>query len=44
MTKAEFQDEERLRHAILEARQFAKPEEVQPTMRAIRLLVGIKDS
>lgn len=42
MTKAELLDEDRLRRAILEARRFAKEEEKQPTMRAIRLLVGTK--
>lgn len=43
MTKAELLDEDRLRQAILEARRCAKEEEIQPTMRAIRLLVGVKD-
>ena len=44
MTKAELMDEDRLRRAILEARRFAKEEEKQPTMRAVRLIVGTKDS
>ena len=44
MTKAELLDEERLRRDILVARQFAKDEEIQPPMRAIRLMVGVKEA
>ncbi|KAJ3552053.1 hypothetical protein NM688_g4360 [Phlebia brevispora] len=44
MTKAELLDEERIRQAIIQARRFARPDEIQPTMRAIRLLVGAKES
>ena len=44
MSRAELLDEERMRHAIVEARHYAKEDEIQPTMRAMRLLVGIKDA
>jgi hypothetical protein len=43
MTETELADQEQLRKAILEARMFAKDEEIQPNLRIIRLLVGRKD-
>ncbi|PSS29664.1 hypothetical protein PHLCEN_2v2812 [Hermanssonia centrifuga] len=44
LTKAELADEDRLRQAILEARNYAKEEEIQPGLRSIRLLIGMKGS
>ncbi|GJE86211.1 S-adenosyl-L-methionine-dependent methyltransferase [Phanerochaete sordida] len=43
MTETEMADQEQLRRSILEARMLAKEEEIQPTLRVIRLLVGRKD-
>lgn len=42
MTETELADQEQLRIAIMEARAYAKEEEIQPTLRVIRLLVGTK--
>ncbi len=44
LTKAELADEDRLRQAILEARNHAREEEIQPGLRSIRLLIGMKGS
>ena len=43
MTETELADHEQLRRTIMEARMFAKDEEIQPNLRVIRLLVGRKD-
>lgn len=43
MTETELADQEQLRRSILEARTFAREDEIQPTLRVIRLLVGRKD-
>ena len=43
MTETELADQEQLRRSILEARTLAREDEIQPTLRVIRLLVGRKD-
>ena len=40
----ELAEQHELRASIMQARMFAKDDEIQPTLRAIRLLVGIKES
>lgn len=43
MTDIEMADQEQLRKSILEARQLAKEEDIQPMLRVVRLLVGRKE-
>ncbi|TFK99684.1 hypothetical protein BDV98DRAFT_570686 [Pterulicium gracile] len=42
LTRAELIEEERLRENMLEARQFARPADIQPPCRVMRMLVGYK--
>jgi hypothetical protein len=44
LTKAELIEEERVRQAMLEARQFASAEDLQIPCRTSRVLVGYKAS
>ncbi|KIP11772.1 hypothetical protein PHLGIDRAFT_99241 [Phlebiopsis gigantea 11061_1 CR5-6] len=44
LSESELADQHELRASIMQARMFAKDNEIQPTLRAVRLLVGIKES
>jgi len=44
LSKAELIEEERVRQAMLEARQFASAEDLQTPCRTSRVLVGYKAS
>lgn len=43
LTELEIADQEQLRKSIIEARRSATDEEIQPTLRVVRLLVGRKE-